>query len=916
MSEPPQSLNDHLDAVWTSDEQKLNITVCRTCRTGLADCGCGNPVRHEVVLFVRGQGLNQPVADRLLAVMEEKSLPTVVASVAGEMVPTTAVPAAPAQEEAEPEYLDSKDMLGYLRSIFESGDWVDLQFIHQTETFTDKSGNVRKMIDNRYMTLEDALQPSTIEMISMAQDKGWNSYVAMNSFTAGLQSRKERDIANIRTVYVEFDENTAEGLARMDSDVEAGLVPAADFVLTSSPGKAYVIWLVTGFDVPTQKALNKTLQMRYGSDPQSVDAARVLRLPGTRNLKYDPTPVVTIKSEVMPHDRLTPADFKIEFTVKPPVNREAAPERVQTRMLFYEEACDNAGVDAGDLVQKPDGSYSYIVACPNYEEHTTGGKFDASVWISPSGCISFGCFHSHCADKDWKTYYRPWLEEQAEENGFEGRLKFGEASEVEQTGEILLNISASNDVLDRRQARPLTDLGNAERLVDLYGHVIRYCDKQGKWLVWGGIMWIPTGKTGPQRLMHDAVRAIEDEAQAIQGEGTNDTRSKVQAWARRSQSNNAISGAINQARAIPAIQACVENFDADRFLFNMQNGTYNLKTHEFRAHDKKDLITKASPVSYDPAAKCPRWLTFLHKSMPDVETRRFLQQAAGYSLTGDASEDCLFLNIGNGRNGKGVFLNTLKFIIGDYAVQANFDSFVARKGGGGLEIRSDIARMAGARFVLASENEQEARLAEGLLKTLTGSDTITARKLYQEEEEFLPQFKLFFAVNHEPRIIGTDDGIWSRIHLILWRVFIKPEEREPRLKEIFSREEAAGIFNWMLDGLRDYQQNRLVPSEEMIQATKNFRKNSDQIQRFFEEKCVLRDDLKVSSSSLYDAYAKWCRDTKEFQLKDRQFKSHLESQGWKSSRSKAGVVWHGIGVKIGAANGQQVVESGGNYVSF
>jgi putative DNA primase/helicase len=90
----------------------------------------------------------------------------------------------------------------------------------------------------------------------------------------------------------------------------------------------------------------------------------------------------------------------------------------------------------------------------------------------------------------------------------------------------------------------------------------------------------------------------------------------------------------------------------------------------------------------------------------------------------------LFLNIGNGRNGKGVFLNTLKYLMGDYALQANFDSFTARKGGGGLEVRTDIARMVGARFVTASENDQDSRLAEGLLKTLTGSDTITARKLY------------------------------------------------------------------------------------------------------------------------------------------------------------------------------------------
>jgi P4 family phage/plasmid primase-like protien len=807
-------------------------------------------------------------------------------------------------------YLEPRDMQGYLQLLFEPGDWLDIQFIHQTEKWTDKNGQQHSRAEAKFMTLEDALRSTTVSMIASMQDKGWNAYVAMNAFTYGETRRRELNIKSIRTVYVEFDENGKVGVTAVKKDIEAGLIPAYDFVLQSSPGKFYVIWRVKDFTVAQQKALNKALQLRYGSDPQSVDAARVLRLPGTRNLKpaYNPTPIVEIVDEYAPHesDRWTPDEFKIEYVVPKAVDRTAAPEKVQLRMGYYEQACEDAGVDIGDLRSGDDGSYQYIVACPNFEEHTTGGKFDAQVWISPSGAISFHCFHSHCADKDWKNYYRPWMEAQAEEAGFSGFLKFGEANEIKQGQVIQFNLAQATEA--ERRSRPQTDIGNAERMVDLYGDVIRYCDASGKWLIWQDKVWVPTGKTGPLGLMQKSVRAIYDEANVVE-EGPQ--RTMLLKFAKRSESNNAVSGAIQQARSFRAIQAKMADFDSDRFLLNLQNGTYNLKTHEFRAHEKTDLITKISPIIYDPQAQCPRWQQFLAKSMPDVGTRRFLQQAAGYALTGDASEDCLFLNIGNGRNGKGVFLNTLKFIIGDYALQANFDSFVARKGGGGMEIRSDIARMAGARFVLASENDQEARLDEGLLKTLTGSDTITARKLYEAEEEFLPQFKLFFAVNHEPRIIGTDDGIWSRIHLILWKVFIKPEERDPRLKEIFQSEEASGILNWMLQGLRDYQKNRLIPSGEMLESSRAFRKNSDQIQRFFEERCVTGEELKVSASSLYDAYKNWAFQTKEFQLKEKQFKNYLESQGLKSERNMYGIQWHGLSLKAGAG-----MTSGGNYVSF
>jgi putative DNA primase/helicase len=495
------------------------------------------------------------------------------------------------------------------------------------------------------------------------------------------------------------------------------------------------------------------------------------------------------------------------------------------------------------------------------------------------------------------------LEEQAEQNGFKRRLKFGEASEVDDAPIQLQLNQVPTDKEEPALTRPMTDLGNAERLVDSHGDDIRYCDETGKWFVWADAKWIQSGKSGPQTFMHEVVRDIYEEAAGMEGE----QQRKLWNWAKRSEGNNAISGAINLARGLRGIRVSMTSFDADRYLFNLQNGTYNLKTHVFRAHDKQDLITKVSPVVYEPNATCPMWDAFLAKSVPDAETRRFLQQAVGYSLTGDTSEDCLFLNIGNGRNGKGVFLNTLKFLMGDYSIQANFDSFTARKSGGGLEVRTDIARMAGARFVVASENDQDSRLAEGLLKTLTGSDTITARKLYQEEEEYLPQFKLWFAVNNEPRIIGVDDGIWSRIHLILWSVFIKPEERILNLRERLCSEEAAGIFNWAIAGLKDYQKNRLVPSQQVLSASKSFRKNSDQIQRFMDERCEL-GDFQVSSADLYAAYKRWADETKEFQVKDRQFKHYMETRGFVFKKIETCNIWKGLKLKSASV--------GGNNVSF
>jgi P4 family phage/plasmid primase-like protien len=449
-----------------------------------------------------------------------------------------------------------------------------------------------------------------------------------------------------------------------------------------------------------------------------------------------------------------------------------------------------------------------------------------------------------------------------------------------------------------------TDMGNAERLVEAYGDLIRFCDETGKWFVWNGKLWEPAGKTGPLALMQKVARGIREEAERMKPDSDSEEDIKkadkalktALIWAKKSESNAAVQAAISQARANSRIRVQMNQFDADRFLLNLANGTLNLQKGEFREHRREDLMTRISPVAFDPSATCPKWLSFLNVSVPDAGTQRFLQQGSGYSLTGSTAEDCLFLNHGDGRNGKGVFLNVLKFVLGDYCAQANFDSFTAGKGTG-IQIRTDIARLAGARMVTASENEQDKRLAEGLLKTLTGSDTITARRLYEEEREFLPQFKLWFAVNHKPRIIGVDEGIWSRIHLIPWNVFIPEAKRIKNLRETIIAEEASGVLNWMLAGLRDYQEHGLVRSAEIAAATEDFRKESDQIQRFLNERAQIGEGLTVQSSLLYATYKNWTDTTTEFTVKDREFRHYLESKGFKSKRTLTAIFWLGIGLK-------------------
>jgi putative DNA primase/helicase len=814
----------------------------------------------------------------------------------------------------EAQYLEPTDMLGYLRLLFEPGDWINLQFIHQTEKWTDQRRVARAKTDNNYLMLEEALTEKTIQRVSEAQDKGWNSYVAMNAFTSGLKSRKEKDIAAIRSVYVEFDENTQIGLDRIDADIEAGIVPQNDFLLVSSIGKAYVIWRVKDFTVPQQRALNKALQERYGSDPQSVDAARVLRLPGTRNLKYEPNPIVVINNEGDHSERFTPADFKIEYVVPKPVNRAAAPEAVQRRMAYYEQACQDAGVDAGTLTAKADGSYNYIVACPNFEEHTTGGEFDASVWISPSGAISFGCFHSHCADKDWRTFYRPWLEQEARDNGFQGILKFGDASEVEDPdvkfednldalAEVAVSLletqslppthdDADADVDDTagetEKSRPALSVADIKKQLDeamtgrelpwthgaaadffdiLFGENYLYAilGKSGDWMAWNSHMWYSGNKAAMLKRMDNLLKRIR--MQIIPGLKATDSEmlAVLRGLDKKCADASFMAGVMKMLEAKRLVE--FEKFDPEgQALVNFLNGTLELETGNFRQSRREDMLTQTLAVTFMPDAKCPNWTRFLENSFPDADVREFLQRFFGYMLEGTGREKLAAFFHGYGDNGKTLLTAVLMGIFGyksdnSYGKSVGWETLAENKSG---TIRNDIARLHNARAVFCDESEQGMVLKESIFKALTGASPITSRFLHKEFFTFFSRFVFVLATNRLPRVIGGDGASWKRILKIPMTQSFPPghPKRIENLRPLLMGERE-GIAQWIVEGYRKYRASGLGIPQAIQDASAEYRENSDVIEWFLAEVCQKAEGSRERFDAVYARYSSWCREKNE-----------------------------------------------------
>jgi len=434
-----------------------------------------------------------------------------------------------------------------------------------------------------------------------------------------------------------------------------------------------------------------------------------------------------------------------------------------------------------------------------------------------------------------------------------------------------------------------TDLGNARRLVALHGRDLRFCHPWGRWLIWTGRRWAEDETGEIMRRARDVPRALHAEAAEC---ADSKAREALAAWALACESEARLRAMVSLARSEPGIPVLPGELDADPWVLNVTNGTVDLRSGELRPHRREDLITKMAGAGYDPGAVCPTWEAFLTRIMDGNEGLiGFLRRAVGYTLTGDTREQCLFLLYGTGANGKSTFIETVRTVLGDYARQASFDTFLAGKQDA---TRNDVAALVGARFVAAVEASQGRRLAEVLVKLLTGGDTVTARFLYHEFFEFRPVFKLFLACNHKPIIRGTDNAVWRRIRLVPFTVTI-PEEEQDRNLPAKLRAEAEGVLAWAVRGCLEWQREGLKPPQEVMAATQAYREEMDPLAGFLGESCVMSPGVKAAASDLYRAYKAWCEKTGEEPVTQTTFGLRLGERGFSRVRHSGGrFFWHGI----------------------
>ena len=271
----------------------------------------------------------------------------------------------------------------------------------------------------------------------------------------------------------------------------------------------------------------------------------------------------------------------------------------------------------------------------------------------------------------------------------------------------------------------------------------------------------------------------------------------------------------------------------------------------------------------------------------------FVQTACGWALSGDNTEQTMFILFGTGANGKSTFLNTIMYLLGDYAIATPTETFMRKNGD---QNTNDIARLRGTRFVTTTEAEQGKRLSEPIIKQITGNDKMTARFLYGEYFNFIPTFKIFMATNHKPVIKGTDHGIWRRIKLIPFTTRIPDEKQDKNLEEKL-REEASGILNWLLEGMRRWQKEKLQVPKSILNATEDYRGEMDVISNFVKEYCILDARFSIRVRELFKAYQNWCNQNNEHACSERFLSLRLQEMGFQRIRRSEAKFWVGVGLR-------------------
>jgi P4 family phage/plasmid primase-like protien len=680
----------------------------------------------------------------------------------------------------------------------------------------------------------------------------WNGSGAAVSMMINRGQGKERKAQNVTKITSVFVD--ADGKVELETLKQAFIPP--HLIVESSPGRYHAYWRVKGMPLTKFEAQQKRLAEIFNSDPQVCDLPRAMRVPGSINWKRDKPFVVRV---VYKCDGVRRIDWE-EFA----------------------KLMNNGPLDEKPRLAKDGGECGGPKSIDTESIKKALGKIpsdDRGIWLKVGMAIHSALPNSvgHQLWDEWSRTSNNFNAEDQEQTwrhfkpdgGIRFATLFWLAERLSGAGSIEKTIWLQNEI----------EMGKL--FARNYADVLRFVQSEDAWYVWDGARW-RRDKIASQNYAQNFLLA-EREARlkaGLRGDGNLSVAN--------------VKNILNVARVETVLQATRADFDTRPDILAVRNGVVELPTGTFRAGMPDDMISCCANVAFDPDADCPTWDRFLKEITDgDRDMRRFLRRAVGYTLYGHTAEQKMFVIIGSGANGKGVFLHTLAKILGDYAgvVQA---SLLRPNYGNANGPTPALAAIKGRRMLMCSEWLKNKPFDEAFVKQLTGNDPVSGRSLYAEQEEFVPVGKLWLMVNNMPKVRFDDSALWRRVVPIPFMRRFVGRKADPRLEKKLEAERS-GILNWALTGAELYaKEGRLELCDSCLDFRKDLRGAEDTVGAWIESECKRDSAGAIQARNAYDAYAIFIKGEKREPVSRTEFKATLDRKGFRHRRRNSFNEYQGL----------------------
>jgi putative DNA primase/helicase len=696
------------------------------------------------------------------------------------------------------------------------------------------------------------LTETTRDRLISASTNGLTVSVVVNHIVG--DKRRAANVTKINAVFIDCDDqsHTLEQLRALPMQPH--------IIVETSPGNYHAYWLVRDCEVGQFKAIQQALATRFKTDAQVCDLARAMRLPGTINWK-----------------RNEPFMAKIVLRGEHPL---VSVKRLVKKLKL--------NVELNDSTADADKKHSAPLVVMNATGAITPAMIEAALdrvaaddrtnWLRVGMAI-----HSEMPNEDGYMLWTAWSKGSDKYQPDDQRRTW-DAFKPKAHGIKIGTLFALAGTSSKNKAE-WDNFRVGSLFVQNYGHQLRYEKSNdssgGTWYLFNGVAW-QRDRQAPLRL----AKALVEDLHA--GEGC---MSSLRSAA-------ALKAICQVVELDESIQILGKDFDANPNLLAVRNGVVDLAMGEFRPARATEYLRRQADVEYDPSAKCPRWVEFIRQvTKDDKNLARFLRLAVGYTLFGHAKMQVFFILEGMGRNGKGVFLRTLRAILGEYATE--LPTSITTSGFSGSANASSPALMAiqGRRLGIITETSAKKSFDSAFMKTISGGDAISARANYGEQTTIKPECKLWLSTNNMPEVAANDYAMWRRIVPIPFKAKFDDATDDRNLDDKL-REEASGILNWAIAGAKDFSTEGVLPECEAVTKHKaQLRRDADICGSWLKECTTPASKARLQASEAYSSYSKFAKKIGRDSMSMPAFKNRMSQEGYHNKKSKDCNVYVGLVLK-------------------